>query len=144
MIGEKKILDNNREIKILFREYNRNLNKLAKLKESLKFRERFLEVVYEKESDYISKKEFLSVEDEKRKLEDEVKDLYKRINLRNLLFIQLDDEAKEIFTYVFDKYYSVDKICDILYISQSSYYRKMREIYRNLNEYYKSFKQLFE
>lgn len=144
MIGEKKILDNNREIKILFREYNRNLNKLAKLKESLKFRERFLEVVYEKESDYISKKEFLSVEDEKRKLEDEVKDLYKRINLRNLLFIQLDDEAKEIFTYVFDKYYSVDKICDILYMSPSSYYRKMREIYRNLNEYYKSFKQLFE
>lgn len=144
MIGEKKILDNNREIKILFKEYNRNLNKLAKLKESLKFRERFLEVVYEKESDYISKKEFLSVKDEKRRLEDEVEDLYRKINLRNLLFIQLDDEAKEIFTYVFDKYYSVDKICDILYISQSSYYRKMREIYRNLNEYYKSFKQLFE
>ncbi|MGF0039617.1 helix-turn-helix domain-containing protein [Peptoniphilaceae bacterium SGI.131] len=137
-------MDNNREIKILFKEYNRNLNKLAKLKESLKFRERFLEVVYEKESDYISKKEFLSVKDEKRRLEDEVEDLYRKINLRNLLFIQLDDEAKEIFTYVFDKYYSVDKICDILYISQSSYYRKMREIYRNLNEYYKSFKQLFE
>lgn len=71
------------------------------------------------------------------------------ININNsellmfLLFSQLDDKEKDLIEMKFKYRMSVHDICLILYISESTYHRRMRKIYDKMSKYINEFKGLF-
>ncbi|MDO5026841.1 MAG: sigma factor-like helix-turn-helix DNA-binding protein [Tissierellia bacterium] len=76
-------------------------------------------------------------------LEDVRKQFEKMVNLRNLLVSQLSSDEREIFEMRFDKGMKVYEISQELYISEATYYRKLRGIYSKLEGYYDLFEGLF-
>lgn len=73
---------------------------------------------------------------EKRRLE-------QQIYLRDILYKLLSDDEKIIFEYKFEKRYSVYETVEDMFISESSYYRRLKKIYDKLIKYYDSFEGLF-
>lgn len=66
----------------------------------------------------------------------------REIILRDLLYLQLDNDEKRIFDYIFIYKMKVKKIIRIMYISESTYHRLIRKIYTKLSKYLDNFKIL--
>lgn len=79
---------------------------------------------------------FFRIDELKRRLE-------KLVNLRNLLISQLSDDERYLLELRFDRGKKVYDITQELYISEATYYRKLRGIYSKLEEYYDLFEGLF-
>lgn len=71
------------------------------------------------------------------------RELERKVDLRNLLFDQLNQEEQKICNMRFDRNMKVSEMAQILYISEATYYRKLKNIYRKLINYYDLFEALF-
>lgn len=69
--------------------------------------------------------------------------LERLVNMRNLLFEQLNHKEKRIMVMKYDGKMTISEILDALYISESTYYRWMDKIYKKLGDYFKIFEGLF-
>lgn len=69
--------------------------------------------------------------------------LERKIVLRDLLLDQLTYYERRILNMRFDMKMEISQIVHILYISESTYYRKMKIIYRKLIKYLDLFEDLF-
>lgn len=81
-------------------------------------------------------------EDEKRLIRKR-KDLERKVCLREILYDLLDDKEKQIIDMRFKENLCVFDIVEVLYISESTYYRRLKKIYEKLYRYYDSFEDLF-
>ncbi|MFM1515366.1 sigma-70 family RNA polymerase sigma factor [Helcococcus ovis] len=78
-----------------------------------------------------------------------VKKSKKKFNIKNteqlmfLLFSMLDKKEKDLIEMKFKYRMSITDICTILYISESTYHRRMRKIYSKMSKYIKEFEGLF-
>lgn len=61
-----------------------------------------------------------------------------------LLYSKLSDEEKKYIDLYFREGLSVLEITQIMYVSESTYYRRMRNIFRKLSNYVKEFEAIFK
>ncbi len=73
----------------------------------------------------------------------EIRKLRRDIYLRNLLFTILNEEERQIVVLKFEENMRVYDIASSLYMSPSTYYRRLDKLCTKLNSYYKSFSFLF-
>lgn len=73
----------------------------------------------------------------------EIRRLRRDIYLRDLLITILNEEEKKIVTLKFEENLRVYDIASSLYMSTSTYYRRLETLCTKLNSYYKSFSFLF-
>lgn len=59
------------------------------------------------------------------------------------MFNELNEEEKELIRQRYELKKSVYDVCFDLYISESTFYRRQREIYEKFINYYEIFEQLF-
>lgn len=74
---------------------------------------------------------------------EEKKSLEYRLHLRDLLFEKLNEEQREIVLLKFERKMSPRKICETIFISESTYYRRMKVIYEKLLAFIDQFEGLF-
>ena len=115
----------------------------------------------DKEKIKLIKKAFLEYEDNKKQVgkvnnlflsekvvdyqeEEKIKKLQKQIAMRDILYMQINEEDKEYIDLRFTEKLSVYDICSRLYISESGYYRRMRNIYKILLEHFVIFEEIFK
>lgn len=114
---------NKKYIRKLFSDYSKNLKKMELYRTNLY-------LVEEKKSTYLNTKS------------EKIEIIKNEIIIRNLLYMQLDEEEKYLVDLIYEKKLSVQKICKLLYISDSTLYRKRRKIFEKLSEYLDEFQDL--
>lgn len=114
----------NKAVRRYFRKYESNKNLVRKLGDS----------------------DFLLRESEEKYVEisDKIELAKKEIIIRDLLYMQLNEEEREIIDMIFIDKMSVIDIVDQIYISQSTYYRMIRKIYGKLAKYLDEFKDILK
>ncbi len=100
-------------------------------------------VLKESKADYIAYMEMKDVGKNPQDLLEEKKSLEYRLHLRDLLFEKLNEEQKEIVLLKFERKMSPRKICETIFISESTYYRRMKAIYEKLLTFIDQFEGLF-
>lgn len=135
-MDKKEVIDD------IFKDYHRRLNYLksinlliSNLKNGRLLKES--EEVYSTNYKNINEMAYLDVILEKKE------SMERMIELRNLLLEQLTKEERYICDMRFDKGMRVKEIIRFLYISEATYYRKLKNIYCKLIEYYNLFEGLF-
>ncbi len=112
-------------IKRIFSNYNKNIEIIER---------HMLEdvIVHEEDETYIKTKE------------SDFKRASREVELRNLLFLQLDEDEKCLLNLRYNKDVNVHQAADKLYISSRQFFRKQKAIMNKLDRYIDEFKEIFE
>ena len=117
--------ENIKLIKRIFSNYNKNIEMIEK--------NMLLDVVaHEKGEPYIKNKE------------SDFRRASREVELRNLLFLQLNEDEKFLINLRYSKNANVNKVAEELYISSRQLYRKQKAILDKLDRYIDEFKEVFE
>lgn len=76
--------------------------------------------------------------------ENDFKRASREVELRNLLFLQLNEDEKFLLNLRYDKDTNVNQAADKMYISSRQFYRKQKAIMNKLDRYIEEFKEIFE
>lgn len=68
----------------------------------------------------------------------------REVELRNLLFLQLNEDEKFLLNLKYEKNMNVHQAADKLYISSRQFFRKQKDIMNKLDRYVDEFKEIFE
>lgn len=68
----------------------------------------------------------------------------REVELRNLLFLQLNEDEKLLLNLRYAKNTNVHKAADKLYISSRQFYRRQKAIMNKLDRYVDEFKEVFK
>lgn len=112
------------KVKRIFKEYQKNKEILSKYYK--------YGTIKEKEANYLSKNNY------------DIDKIARMVNLRDLLYLQLDDYEKKIMDLRYNEKLSVFDVVDKLYVSESTYYRQFKKIIIKLEDYISSFEELFK
>ena len=134
-MNKKKIIND------LFSNYQMRKHSLVKIRWELDNLEDL--VLKESKADYRTFMETQGGGKDSRDLLKEKKKLEYRLHLRDLLFEKLNEEQREIVLLKFERKMSPRKICETIFISESTYYRRMKAIYEKLLTFIDQFEGLF-
>lgn len=115
---------NVKEVKNYFRNYKKNLDYIETYRN------------YLKESDV----KYL----ENNKKSERLKNAQTEIIIRDLLYYRLDDKEKKLIDMRYKYEMDVEEISNELYCSHSTYYRRMRNIYRKLSQELAEIKEIIK
>ncbi|WP_297376493.1 hypothetical protein [uncultured Helcococcus sp.] len=115
---------NVREVKNYFRNYNKNLDYIEMYRNDLK----------ESDVKYL----------ESNKKTERLKNAQTEIIIRDLLYYRLNDKEKNLIDMRYKYEMDVEEISNELYCSHSTYYRKMRQIYRKLSQELAEIKEIIK
>ena len=125
----------------MFSNYQMRKHSLVKIRWELDNLEDL--VLKESKADYRTFMETQGGGKDSRDLLKEKKKLEYRLHLRDLLFEKLNEEQREIVLLKFERKMSPRKICETIFISESTYYRRMKAIYEKLLTFIDQFEGLF-
>ena len=76
--------------------------------------------------------------------ESEFRRASREVELRNLLFLQLEEDEKLLLNLKYLKNMNVHKVSEELFISNRQFFRKQKAIMDKLDRYVDEFKEIFE
>ncbi|MGY3776006.1 hypothetical protein [Helcococcus sueciensis] len=117
--------ENIKLIKKILSNYNKNIEIIKKHNSN--------EIIMREESEA-----YIKIE------ESEFRRASREVELRNLLFLQLEEDEKLLLNLKYLKNMNVHKVSEELFISNRQFFRKQKAIMDKLDRYVDEFKEIFE